>query len=120
VCTADFRADEAEEQAQDTPEENAAEESGDGDAGAEEPAAEEAPEEEAAEEEEEEEPVDPKPEVEESCKPRCVKQLLAYQACEKRVEEEEEGDQKHCTGQYFDYWGCVDKCTAHKLFRKLK
>jgi len=79
VCTADFRADEAEEQAQDTPEENAAGESGDGDAGAEEPAAEEAPEEEAAEEEEEEEPVDPKPEVEESCKPRCVKQLLAYQ-----------------------------------------
>ena len=25
------------------------------------------------------EPVDPKPEVEESCKPKCVKQLLAYQ-----------------------------------------
>jgi hypothetical protein len=23
--------------------------------------------------------VDPKPEVEESCKPRCVKHLLAYQ-----------------------------------------
>jgi hypothetical protein len=35
-----------------------------------------------------------------------------YQACEKRVEEEEEGDQKHCTGQYFDYWGCVDKCVS--------
>ncbi len=35
-----------------------------------------------------------------------------YQACEKRVEEEEGGDQKHCTGQYFDYWGCVDKCVS--------
>ncbi len=28
------------------------------------------------------------------------------------MEEEEEGDQKHCTGQYFDYWGCVDKCVS--------
>jgi hypothetical protein len=29
--------------------------------------------------------------------------------CEKGVEEEEEGDQKHCTSQSFYYWGCVDK-----------
>ncbi len=34
-----------------------------------------------------------------------------FQACEKRVEEDEEG-QKHCTGQYFDYWGCIDKCVS--------
>ena len=33
------------------------------------------------------------------------------QACEKRVEEDE-GGEKHCTGQYFDYWGCVDKCVS--------
>ncbi len=26
--------------------------------------------------------------------------------------EEEEGDQKHCIGQFFNYWGCVDKCVS--------
>lgn len=30
-------------------------------------------------EEEEEEVVDPKPAIENSCKPRCVKQLLTYE-----------------------------------------
>jgi hypothetical protein len=34
------------------------------------------------------------------------------QACEKRVEEEDEHGQKHCTGQYFDFWGCIDKCVS--------
>lgn len=66
-----------------------------------------------------EEPVDPKHEVEESCKPKCVKPLLQYQACVKRIEQDESGH-KHCTGQYFDYWHCVDKCAAHKIFEKLK
>ncbi|KAG0557569.1 hypothetical protein KC19_11G141200 [Ceratodon purpureus] len=69
------------------------------------------------EEEEESDPVDTKPECEASCKPRCVKQLLAYEACEKRIEGKEG---KHCTGQYFDYWGCIDRCSATKLFRTLK
>jgi len=97
----------AEEKAKETPEEE------------ETPAEEgEAPAEEE-EEEEEEEVVDPKAEIENGCKPKCVKHLLAYQACETRIEEDEDG-QKHCTGQYFDYWGCVDKCAAPKLFRKLK
>ncbi|KAK3012182.1 hypothetical protein RJ639_010877 [Escallonia herrerae] len=40
-------------------------------------------------------------------------------ACAKRVEADETGH-KHCTGQYFDYWHCVDKCVAPKLFTKLK
>ncbi|BBN09837.1 ubiquinol-cytochrome c reductase subunit 6 [Marchantia polymorpha subsp. ruderalis] len=66
-----------------------------------------------------EDPVDPKPEIEENCKPKCVKQLLQYQACTKRVEDDDTGS-KHCTGQYFDYWGCIDKCAATKLFNKLK
>ncbi|GBG72064.1 hypothetical protein CBR_g10999 [Chara braunii] len=66
-----------------------------------------------------EEPVDPKAEIEESCKPKCVKQLLQYQACVERVEKDETGE-KHATGQYFDYWACVDKCTAPKLFGKLR
>ena len=39
--------------------------------------------------------------VEEVCKPHCIKPLLAYQACAKRIEVKHNG---HCTGQYFDYW----------------
>ncbi|KAF5731928.1 ubiquinol-cytochrome C reductase complex 7.8 kDa family protein [Tripterygium wilfordii] len=58
-----------------------------------------------------EEPVDPKKYLEEACKPKCVKPLLEYQACIKRIRGDESGT-KHCTGQYFDYWSCVDKCGA--------
>lgn len=41
------------------------------------------------------------------------------QACENRVKEDETGH-KHCTGQYFDYWSCVDKCVSslHKKYEK--
>ncbi|PNY11127.1 cytochrome b-c1 complex subunit 6-like protein, partial [Trifolium pratense] len=66
-----------------------------------------------------EEPVDQKRLLEESCKPKCVRPLLEYQACIKRIQGDDSG-QKHCTGQYFDYWYCVDKCVAPKLFTKLK
>ncbi|GAB2212454.1 hypothetical protein Droror1_Dr00020420 [Drosera rotundifolia] len=66
-----------------------------------------------------EEPVDPKHYLEETCKPKCVKPLRAYQACVKRIQGDESGH-KHCTGQYFDYWSCVDKCVALRLFSKLK
>ncbi|KAI4987674.1 hypothetical protein ZWY2020_028432 [Hordeum vulgare] len=65
------------------------------------------------------EPVDPKNFLEERCKPQCVKSLYDYERCVKRVENDETG-QKHCTGQFFDYWSCVDKCVAPKLFEKLK
>eukprot|EP00976_Prorocentrum_cordatum_P103719 1193578-Prorocentrum_minimum.AAC.3 len=61
----------------------------------------------------------PKPELEEACKPHCVKSLLAYQACAERIEADETGE-AHCTGQYFDYYSCIDKCTAGPLFSKLK
>ena len=60
---------------------------------------------------------DLKPEIEATCKPQCIKQLLAYQACTKRIEAKHNG---HCTGQYFDYWSCVDKCAAPKIFSVLK
>ncbi|PWA60970.1 cytochrome b-c1 complex, subunit 6 [Artemisia annua] len=39
--------------------------------------------------------------------------------CVKRVQDDETGH-KHCTGQYFDYWQCVDKCVTPRLFAKLK
>ncbi|KAA8536500.1 hypothetical protein F0562_028978 [Nyssa sinensis] len=66
-----------------------------------------------------EEPVDQKKHFEEACKPKCVKPLLEYQACIKRIQGDESGH-KHCTGQYFDYWSCVDKCAAPKVFSALK
>ncbi|GAB4848277.1 Cytochrome b-c1 complex subunit 6-1, mitochondrial [Ancistrocladus abbreviatus] len=63
--------------------------------------------------------VDQKKYVEDSCKSTCAKCFQAYQACVKRIQGDETG-QKHCTGQYFDYWFCVDDCVAPKLFPKLK
>ncbi|RXH92402.1 hypothetical protein DVH24_033298 [Malus domestica] len=56
-----------------------------------------------------EEPVDQKKYLEESCKPKCVKPFLEYQACVKRIQDDDSGH-KHCTGQYFDFWSCIDKC----------
>ncbi|KAL5846238.1 hypothetical protein ACOSQ3_009762 [Xanthoceras sorbifolium] len=67
----------------------------------------------------EEELVDQKKYLEDACKPKCVKPLIEYEACVKRVEGDDTGS-KHCTGQYFDYFSCIDKCVAPKLFAKLK
>ncbi|CAD5196674.1 unnamed protein product, partial [Musa acuminata subsp. malaccensis] len=58
-----------------------------------------------------EEPVDPKQYLEDTCKPKCVRPLRAYQACVKRIKGDETGH-KHCTGQYFDYWKCIDECVS--------
>ncbi|THU65155.1 hypothetical protein C4D60_Mb05t00690 [Musa balbisiana] len=62
-----------------------------------------------------EEPVDPKQYLEETCKPKCVRPLRAYQACVERIKGDETGH-KHCTGQYFDYWKCVDNCLLSENF----
>ncbi len=59
----------------------------------------------------------PKPAIEESCKPECIKPLLEYQACVKRIHGKPEA---HCTGQFFDLYACIDKCTAPRLFAVLK
>ncbi|GAV81145.1 UCR_hinge domain-containing protein, partial [Cephalotus follicularis] len=58
-----------------------------------------------------EEPVDQKKLLEEACKPKCVRSYLEYVECAKRVKVDESGH-KHCTGQYFDYWSCIDKCVS--------
>ncbi|XP_044510328.1 cytochrome b-c1 complex subunit 6-1, mitochondrial-like [Mangifera indica] len=63
--------------------------------------------------------VDPKKYLEDACKPKCVKPLIEYEACKKRIESDLSGH-KHCTGQYFDYLWCIDKCVAPKLLAKLK
>ena len=49
----------------------------------------------------EEEIVNPKPEIEEACRPQCVKALLAYEQCAARIADDQTGE-AHCTGQYFD------------------
>ena len=36
------------------------------------------------------------------------------QACAKRIEGDETGT-KHCTGQYFDYLSCIDKCVSSQI-----
>jgi ubiquinol-cytochrome c reductase subunit 6 len=45
------------------------------------------------------------------CKPKCDAFLKAYEACAERIEGDETGE-KHCTGQYFDFWSCVDHCAV--------
>ncbi|KAL3538596.1 hypothetical protein ACH5RR_001962 [Cinchona calisaya] len=66
-----------------------------------------------------EEPVDPKKQMEDVCKAKCVREWRAYEDCVLRISKDKTGT-KHCTGQYFDYWHCIDKCVAPKLFSKLK
>ena len=66
-----------------------------------------------------EDPVDIRPELEEACKPKCAKFVAAYDACVERVAKDTTGE-AHCTGQYFDLWGCVDKCVAPTLFKHTK
>ncbi|KAI5654420.1 hypothetical protein M9H77_31607 [Catharanthus roseus] len=85
--------------------------------------------------------------IEESCKSKCAQSFSDYlkwqktgnfvviaipffsenanlqdhdsKACARRIDSDNSGE-KHCTGQYFDYWSCVDKCVAPKLFTQLK
>ncbi|CAA6663775.1 unnamed protein product [Spirodela intermedia] len=65
------------------------------------------------------EPVDPKRHIEDNCKPKCVKSWVDYGKCIQRIKDDNTGH-KHCTGQYFDYWSCVDQCAGRsKLFREL-
>ena len=66
-----------------------------------------------------EDPVDHRPDLEEACKPKCAKFIAAYDACVARVEKDTTGE-AHCTGQYFDMWGCTDKCVAPNLFKNTK
>lgn len=62
---------------------------------------------------------DPKPQLEEACKVDCLKEWHNYKACAERIKSDESGE-AHCTGWAFDYWRCIDKCVAPKLFARLK
>ena len=60
-----------------------------------------------------EDPVDPRPDLEEACKPKCAKFVTAYEGCVGRVEKDTTGE-AHCTGQYFDFWHCIDHCVSSR------
>lgn len=63
------------------------------------------------------EPQDPRAAIEEACKPGCSSYLKEYEACTERVKAKGDG---HCSGQYFDFYHCIDKCAAPKVFSKIK
>jgi len=68
---------------------------------------------------------DPKPEIEEGCKVGCIKFLSEYKACAERIAKPAHGgahgnEPRACVGQYFDYYACIDKCAAPRLFARLK
>jgi hypothetical protein len=46
-------------------------------------------------------------------------QTNTKQECAERIKSDTTGE-AHCTGWAFDYWKCVDKCVAPKLFARLK
>jgi len=65
------------------------------------------------------EPVDCKKAIEKECEPKCAVQNKAYEACVERIKDDKTGA-KHCSGQKFDFWRCIDKCAAPKIFAQLK
>eukprot|EP00499_Haloplacidia_sp_CaronLabIsolate_P007868 CAMPEP_0196780252 /NCGR_PEP_ID=MMETSP1104-20130614/7377_1 /TAXON_ID=33652 /ORGANISM="Cafeteria sp., Strain Caron Lab Isolate" /LENGTH=66 /DNA_ID=CAMNT_0042150449 /DNA_START=27 /DNA_END=227 /DNA_ORIENTATION=+ len=60
---------------------------------------------------------DPKAQLEQECHPRCTQQWSTYEECKARVEKSGEGD---CSGWYFDYFKCIDKCVTPQLFQHLR
>lgn len=64
------------------------------------------------------EPVDPKPQAEKECHASCTKQWSQYEACKERIAKKAGGGT--CEPWAMDYWRCVDKCAAGKIFKQLK
>ena len=46
-----------------------------------------------------------------ACLTPCPVSLQHTQACAERIKSDTTG-QAHCTGQYFDFWHCVDHCVS--------
>eukprot|EP00276_Gloeochaete_wittrockiana_P002998 CAMPEP_0184656260 /NCGR_PEP_ID=MMETSP0308-20130426/16134_1 /TAXON_ID=38269 /ORGANISM="Gloeochaete witrockiana, Strain SAG 46.84" /LENGTH=66 /DNA_ID=CAMNT_0027093291 /DNA_START=76 /DNA_END=276 /DNA_ORIENTATION=- len=62
-------------------------------------------------------PVDMKPELEKECHSACKKFWEEYEACSERVHKVRRGN---CAPFFMDYYSCIDKCAAPKIFSKLK
>ena len=56
--------------------------------------------------------------IDETCKHHCSKAMKELEACTARVEAKfaaaKPGDEitANCTGQYFDFWHCIDHCVS--------
>jgi ubiquinol-cytochrome c reductase subunit 6 len=56
--------------------------------------------------------------IDEACKHHCSKAMKELEACTARVEAKfaaaKPGDEitANCTGQYFDFWHCIDHCVS--------
>lgn len=53
------------------------------------------------------------------CKKQCKDLFQKYSECAKRIESDTNGE-GHCTGQYLEYHGCVEKCVAKDVFTYTK
>jgi ubiquinol-cytochrome c reductase subunit 6 len=62
--------------------------------------------------------VDPKPRIEKECHKPCERQWAEYEKCKVRIAGNKDG--LNCEPWTFDYWKCVDKCAAPKIFALLK
>eukprot|EP00325_Prymnesiales_sp_UTEX-LB-985_P025710 CAMPEP_0174718226 /NCGR_PEP_ID=MMETSP1094-20130205/28344_1 /TAXON_ID=156173 /ORGANISM="Chrysochromulina brevifilum, Strain UTEX LB 985" /LENGTH=78 /DNA_ID=CAMNT_0015918279 /DNA_START=12 /DNA_END=248 /DNA_ORIENTATION=+ len=62
------------------------------------------------------ESVDPKTELDAKCHHHCEAVWSAYKKCEERIEAKGAGQ---CSGQYMDYFRCIDHCSTKSLFKKL-
>lgn len=62
--------------------------------------------------------VDQKARFEKDCHKPCEKQHNEYEKCKVRIQGNTEG--LNCEPWKFDYWKCVDKCAAPKIFATLK
>eukprot|EP00924_Labyrinthula_sp_SR-Ha-C_P000737 maker-scaffold_7-snap-gene-2.18-mRNA-1 protein AED:0.35 eAED:0.35 QI:159/1/1/1/1/1/3/121/68 len=63
--------------------------------------------------------IDPKPLLEEKCKPKCSSWWKEYEACAERVRKSN-NPEAHCSGQYFDFYHCIDKCAAPEMLKHVK
>jgi ubiquinol-cytochrome c reductase subunit 6 len=45
--------------------------------------------------------------LEEKAHPKCLKKWAEYEACTQRIKNDTTGEAQ-CSGQYFEYWHCVD------------
>jgi ubiquinol-cytochrome c reductase subunit 6 len=62
--------------------------------------------------------------IDETCKHHCSKAMKELEACTARVEAKfaaaKPGDEitANCTGQYFDFWHCIDHCVSTLMLIK--
>lgn len=59
------------------------------------------------------EPVDFQADLVKQVHPQCIKQWTAYEACSKRIDGKDDGN--NCNGTFTEYWKCIDSKIAKKV-----